>query len=93
MIMSFAAETSFRLFGLVLVLDLVVLTLAYPPACNTYYGQPTYNHCQAIISGSTLGIGINRLGRRHNFYGVSGIERPPEISTLQVRVCFGSVFL
>ena len=86
--MSFAAETSFRLSALVLVLDLVVLTLAYPPACNLYYGRPTYNHCLALISGSTLGIGISRLGRTHNFYGVSGIERPPEISALQVRVCF-----
>ena len=89
--MSYAAKTSFRLLVLVLVLNLVVLTLAYPPACNVYYGRPNYLHCRSLILGpmhSYQGGGIMYHDRQHHFFGVSGVERPPEISTLEVRVCF-----
>ena len=86
--MSSAAKTSFRLLVLVLVLDLVVLTLAYPPACNVYYGRPNYLHCRSIIRGRTSSSGIINVDRQHHFFGVSGIERPPEISALEVCVCF-----
>ena len=87
--MSSAAMTSSRLLVLVLVLDLVVLTSAYPPACNNYYGRPTYSHCNLLIWGPTdPDTGIIQRDRRHHFFGVSGIERPPEISILEVGVCF-----
>lgn len=96
--MSFAAnnKTSFRLPVLVLVvlLDLVVSTLAYPPACNAYYGRPNYDHCSALISGPTYGPGgIIARDRAHHFFGISGIERPPEISTLQVCIYVRCFFL
>lgn len=86
-------RTSFRLLVLVLVLDLVVWTWAYPPACNIYYGRPTYDHCRRLIDGPVIRIndptrGIREIDRDHHFFGISGIvERPPEISALLVSFC------
>ena len=86
--MSFAAKTSLLPLVFVLVQDLVILSFAYPPACNIYYGRPDYRHCRSLIEGATSeGSGIINSDRAHHFFGVSGVERPPEISTLQVRVC------
>ncbi|KAL8787555.1 MAG: hypothetical protein Q9195_007727, partial [Heterodermia aff. obscurata] len=73
-------------FILILLLQVLDLVLAYPPACNEYYGRPNYNHCLLLLRGSTHPTtGIANLDRQSHFFGISGIERPPEIATYQFR--------
>ena len=68
----------------------LVSVLAYPPACNIYYGRPNYIHCRALLHGGLGGVerGIADLDNKHHFFGIGGIERPPEISPTQVSRTF-----
>lgn len=65
-----------------LVLIFVTSALGYPPRCGYVYGRPNYAHCRGLINTRIGNAGSAPTA--HQFFGISGIERPPEIAVTQV---------
>ena len=64
---------------ILLVFVFVTSALGYPPRCGLMYGRPNSAHCRGLLVSHIANGGV-----AHRFFGISGIERPPEIALTQV---------
>lgn len=69
---------SFSIFGAVALC--VRVTVAYPPSCSDVFGNPTVEHCAALL-GRSLRDGAQ--DETSSFYGIAGLDRPAGVSVSQ----------